>query len=359
MAKPIIVLVHGMGQHTTESFSKEFSDGLDAAFALYPSLRDKSPSDFYSAVSVDYNAVFDEFRSERTEAVSSYSSLAESLQDSGLFKKVIRSIAGLDTAISQDEFLATHLMDVVLYRFTELGEKARIILGQAIADCVADHHSSNVHIVAHSLGAALAHDTLASVYRPEYVPVPSQEKFQNLSTISQRLNSLHMIANTSSVLESFIAAKDSIVKPGVNGCLHRYHEYRHAYDPITWVDPFSPTDNGVWVSESDYNRKYKLVRTTSLTNENGNVHQLEHYLFNPLVHLEIFKCVLGIDLSAEEIEEGRLIYRDQTLRGVSQKLEDEFRGVSISNAKHSIRGLFDAFSMLKNFVEKLGEQYEF
>lgn len=36
MAKPKLILVHGMGSSTSESFKTEFEDACNAAFKLYP-----------------------------------------------------------------------------------------------------------------------------------------------------------------------------------------------------------------------------------------------------------------------------------------------------------------------------------
>jgi hypothetical protein len=36
MTKPVLILLHGMGQHTPESFEKEVTDAANKALSTYP-----------------------------------------------------------------------------------------------------------------------------------------------------------------------------------------------------------------------------------------------------------------------------------------------------------------------------------
>ncbi len=83
-----------------------------------------------------------------------------------------------------------------------------------------------------------------------------------------------------------------------------YREYRNVLDPLTWPRFFNPTDNGDWISkDSWYFKRYQLIDPAicqgscrnNLKNEHGNTHSLGHYLFNPLVHLQIFKKTINVE----------------------------------------------------------------
>ncbi len=73
--KPVILLVHGMGKHTSPkpaqnklgSFGKEFVDAADKALKRYPSHADNSITDFVDVAEFNYDAFFDKIRKKMAE----------------------------------------------------------------------------------------------------------------------------------------------------------------------------------------------------------------------------------------------------------------------------------------------------
>jgi hypothetical protein len=358
MSKNKLIAVHGMGQHTEESFKKEIVDSLKSAFQLYPSLQDKDPEAYTDIISVGYNGIFDAYRekvSDRGKTIEERLKSIDGMSDD-LISKAVKKIASIETEIGEDELFNTHWLDVLLYRYTTLGEQVRIKVGTSIAEALSyvNGGGKNVHILGHSLGTAVVHDTLAKLYEDKF----SLKDIKNLNVTSHKLGSVHMVANTSRVLESFVNVSRSLVKPGGGGCTRFYREYRHALDPITWAKSFNPTDNGGWISnDSWYLNRYRLARPTSLTNEHGNVHSIQHYLENPKVHLEIFSKVLDIKLTKEQIQEGHYNYIDSSLEGKANDLEE-----TVSDLKkldlENVQGLIKSAIALKDFVKKLGGEYK-
>jgi hypothetical protein len=358
MSKPKLIIVHGMGQHTEESFKKEFIDGCKWAFDLYPGYNGKSPEDYIEIVPVAYNDIFDEYREKMANRATPIHERLQFIPDmSGSFlSDATNAIAEIESEINDDDFFKTHWLDVLLYRFTTLGEAVRIRLGAKISSAVGTVNGGGqrVHVLGHSLGTAVVHDCLAKLYDDGYV----LGDLKNLSDVNHKLGSVHMIANTSRVLESFVNVNKSIVKPGPSGCTYTYREYRHKLDPITWPKSFNPTDNGSWISnDSWFFKRYELLTPSSITSQHGNTHNIQHYLANPLVHQQLFKKVFSLELTDEQKLEGHDRYVGFTLAGVADDLDkalEELKTINIENVK----GLIKTVNILKDFVEQLGGQYD-
>ena len=358
MAKPKLILVHGMGQHTADSFKNDFNNACKNAFSLYPDFSGKTAEDYVEIISVGYNDIFDKQRekiAERSNPVLDYLKAMPEMTDN-LATDLIRELTGIESSFDDDDFFLTHWLDVIFYRFTTLGENVRIRVAKEIAKAVgtANGGSSNVHVLGHSLGTAVVHDTLAKLYSDEY-----EIGDENLDVVMHKLGSLHLVANTSRLLQSFVDVDKSVVKPGSGGCTLRYYEYRHTLDPITWPKSFDPTDNGDWISNSSWHfKRYFLHRLTSVTSEHGNTHSINHYVLNPKTHLEIFKRVFGLTLTEEQIQEGHENYIQQTLQGVARDLEQSLAELKTLNLEN-VSGLIIAAKKLLTFIQNLGGQYEF
>lgn len=351
-----IILVHGMGSHTEDSIKKEFTQACEQAFKLYPELIDKKLDSYVTVEAIGYNDIFDQHRNQMANRNQKIQDRLNGL--GGLVNyplgKLINNITKIETSLADDSFFNTHWLDVFFYRYTTLGENVRIKLGKKILEVLRNEQSQHVHVLGHSLGTAVVHDTLAKLYSANYIP--GETKF--LSTARDKLGSVHMVANTSRVLESFVSVDESSVKPGPGGCCSDYFEYRHVLDPITWPKPFTPTDNNDWISHDSFRyKRYELIQPTSITNEHGNTHSLAHYLYNPLVHLPIFDIVFDIGLSDIQLEKGHNAYIANALSGVAQQLEDAIGNLRVHN-QNTVESVILAAQKLKDYVEALGGQYD-
>ena len=357
MSNPKLIIVHGMGQHTADSFKKEFIDGCKWAFDLYPGFSGKSPEEYAEIIAVAYNDIFDEHREKMANRATPITERLQAIpgMNGNTLSEAISALTEIESEINDDDFFKTHWLDVLFYRFTTLGEVVRIRLGEKISHEVGSVNGGGkrVHVLGHSLGTAVVHDCLAKLYDDDYILGNSD----NLSDVMHKLGSVHMVANTSRVLQSFVNVDKSVVKPGHGGCTFYYREYRHSLDPITWPKSFNPTDNGNWISnDSWFFKRYELIRPSSITNEHGNTHNIQHYLANPLVHQQIFKKVFDIELTDEQKMEGHDKYVGLTLSGVADDLHDALEDLKTINIEN-VAGLIKSANALKEFVEKLGGEY--
>jgi hypothetical protein len=135
------------------------------------------------------------------------------------------------------------------------------------------------------------HDALAKGYGPENIS-SATGRVLNLSTITHRLGGVHMVANVSRALQSFVAVGSSVVRPGELGCTSNFLEYRHRLDPITKIRQFNPTDNDGWVPHDVFKSAYQLIEPTSVSAANART---RHYLLTPWCICRSFVCfsVLG------------------------------------------------------------------
>ncbi|WP_406828351.1 hypothetical protein [Microbulbifer sp. ARAS458-1] len=355
MFKPKLIIIHGMGQHTADSFKEEFVEGCRSAFSLYDAFRGTSPEHFVEIIPVTYSDLVDDYRLPVATSTGSFREAIESIPEirTQLLPGAEAAFSALEKDDSNTPLLKTHGLDAFLYRYTRLGQIARERLGRAIAHAARTIHGGvqNVHVLAHSLGTAVLHDTLSQLYTPP----PTLADLGNLDTSHHKLGSVHMVANISRLMESSIKVNQSLVKPSNSGCMYNYREYRHRYDPITWAKPFNPKNDGRWISSGDWQFiAYKLLEFDEVTDEYGNTHKLHNYLNNPLVHRELFKLAFGIEFDEEQTAQGDDRYFCQTRNQITEYLQAAFSDLRNLN---SIDGMIHAAAELKGFVEQRGGQF--
>lgn len=352
MTKRLIV-VHGMGTHTEESVKKEVIDAFTAAFGFYDSLKGKKIDSQFDVVAVSYNSFFDDYRKKLADHSGSLAKRLADIDGSVPFStKAVQSINDVEASLGEDTFFTTHWLDVLLYYLTLLCEPIRLKVAATIADSIGEIGSTNVHVLGHSLGTAVLHDTLAKAYGPENIS--SAGRSLNLSTVSHRLGGVHMVANVSRALQTFVAAGSSVVRPGPLGCTTNFLEYRHRLDPITKLRQFNPTDNDGWVPHSTFQSSYQLIEPTSVTA--ANVHGLDHYLLTPKVHLPLFRLLFGFRPTKAEQEAGEAAYIQTTVQGKAQALQAAFGDLQFGDDE-SLLALLKAAKALKDMVVGFGEQF--
>ena len=355
MAKKTLLVVHGMGQHTTESVNADVIRAMNNAISLYPeTLGDKSVDSLVNVVPVVYNDLLEEYRSRlANEGDLLAKRIAEIDGPNSLLENSIGEVNKIQTLLGEDDFFATHWLDVILYRYTLLSELIRLRVAEVIGTAIAEHGAANVHVLAHSLGTAVLHDALEKSFGPENLVDEHGTNF-NLDITSHRLGGVHMVANVSRTLQTFVKVGSSIVRPGERGCTTVFSECRHRLDPITLIRQFTPTDNGVWTTHNIFHSAYRLVELTSVTA--GNVHSLSHYIENPAVHRPLFRLLFGHRPLKDEREAASELYLQRTVAGKARLLQQAFGDLSFDNMA-SVSKLLVISRDLKNLVVGLGEDF--
>ncbi len=355
MAKKHLLVVHGMGQHTNDSVKAEVADAFTTAFSRYESLKNKKVADLIEIVPVTYADVFDTFRQQRatsSESLSKWLAGVNGMQSLPL--RAVAEVNDIETSLGSDTFFNTHWLDVLLYRFTFLSERIRLKVAAAVGKAITDAQgSTNVHVLGHSLGTAVLHDSLAKAYGPENIE--SDGKALNLNGVSDRLGGIHMVANVSRSLQTFVTVGSSIVRPGPLGCTGVFAEYRHRLDPIPMIRPFNPTNNGEWVPQSIFTSVYSLQGPTPVTE--ANVHRLGHYLLIPEVHRALFRALFNFAPKKAEKTAGEALYLATTVIGKAKALQAAFGDLGGAASEESVKKLLETAKALKDMVQSFGEQF--
>jgi hypothetical protein len=219
-----------------------------------------------------------------------------------------------------------------------------------------DMNEVRFSVLAHSLGTAVAHDTL---HRLATKPINQLEDHGRPNTALQppgfRFHSYFAVANVSRVLWPNGRRIENVsrVRPPVSGLTgNRYYlnqtfrNFRHVADPVPAFWRFGPTGWGDRFMNVDI-RHYRDI----------NVHDLVHYLKHPGVYIRIFTGLLGNNaIPNAEIQavanawkdyEGPLANAKKSLVDLTEGALDQLAGQSTGApdpAKHLVeltKALFD------------------
>jgi len=304
MAQHILFFIHGMGEHD-ETWHEAGLKQLKAAFMEYEFLKGMNFDELFMSVPVVYNDILKRTR-ERANA------------DFAAFKTaVLADIEPADTAASSieteldkysdligagdDHFIWTHILDVILYRFANT---IRMGIDVSVAEQITRTISQNAHsswsVLAHSLGTSVAHNAINSLHNTGFPDAPNGP-IPPLDPLESRCNTLAMICNVSRLLQrSDAKVFETRVMPGSASagrlCSH-YLNARHKLDPFTVLKPFDPD---LWPDAATFSMdRYQHIRPSHLhfeSNELPRVHDFDHYLSNPRVHVPIFRSILGVNI---------------------------------------------------------------
>ncbi|HEX4933582.1 MAG TPA: hypothetical protein VFV33_10420 [Gemmatimonadaceae bacterium] len=277
----LVALVHGMGVHPP-GWSAAIQETLDQVSAPY-AFFDGAP--FRTQVTFAEVAYDDVFVSQ----VSTFAMTADALEAFAQAQGV--DIASTSTWLrhasrTEQNFFWSHCVDVLLYRFfPSIREAAIARVRTQLATAIArarQEGPTEVTVIAHSLGTAVAHDALHSLGSRAF----DGSKAFKAGTF--QLQSLFMLANTSRCLETAPTVHQSCVFPGTLGkgaYTEFYANVRHTLDPVPAVRPFGPAAN--W-------KPSRFVAIDTLDHiRDLNVHGFEHYLDHPLVHIPLLRRVFG------------------------------------------------------------------
>ena len=201
---------------------------------------------------------------------------------------VERLVGWLKTAaVTDNNFIWTHAADVLLYRmFFTVREEVKTSVARDIATELDNSTGvENWSVIAHSLGTAVTHDALDMLWTGQ----PVNGVATGFETRHNQALLLAMVANVSRVLQTTPKVYEGTVKPGPSGqagrgCLN-FQTYRHVLDPFCIPKMFKPEAWPDPTSEED--GVYKYIEIDHI--HQANVHDVNHYLDNPRVHIPLFR----------------------------------------------------------------------
>jgi hypothetical protein len=317
MSKHQIFLVHGMG-----NFELGWSDGvrkrITDAFKAYPKMHDNGWVDKFEFKEINYNDVFEQWRKQwRADAQAAADALTATGLESDTAAKLIQA-AG---ASGGTGFLATHVLDVVAFRFlmpiaqTVCRSVQLQILGHlnSLPSGDAVHYS----VVAHSLGTSVVYETFHAVLTNGV-----DGNGTRLGT-SFLPDNIFMVANMAKLLwnrggNPYPQTLSPDLADG-DGLCFSFSSFRHALDPIPAVDRFNPPDD--WFTPTAPMAEVYLDSLIPAADvQDINVHSFEHYLSHPLVHVPLLRTLTGMpgNVTKKELDDALSAWRANRLS--NQKL---------------------------------------
>ncbi len=360
MSKPILIVVHGMGSATKESFKKKVNNAFNNALNLYPGYEEKKITDYLQIEAIEYNSIFELWRKKLADdATSAFGELDLSFS----YFKLVKEGLKFQSKIEDNKNLYTHWLDVIFY-LTFIGEQVRIsVADQALKiynDALSRQNKPEISILAISLGTAVIHDTLSKLYTGKATDSPNFEEWnrRKIDTRRYRFQTLIQIANVCPLLKTItsISPYKSIVRPGKNGCCKKMFNIDHKLDPIPNLVPFEPDNNEGWLSNSEWARQIFVDIGEIKEITKVNVHDLDHYLANPRVHIELLNSLLPTKFHTRKKDRQAVFtkYLDGTLMKNVKTLRDALKSVKITDSK-SIEEIIGAFKMASEIIKTYEE----
>ncbi len=283
MAKTILFLIHGMGEHGP-GWEVDVKAKLDEVAARYPGLQGTSLWDDVELIPLRYDDHLTDALQHWQASAGAVSAFAEAnkLDHAG-------SLDWLDGVAAEDAgFFWSHVADVVVYRFLKVyRERIRAsvveqIVTPLMAIPAAERDFGRVVFLAHSLGTAVLHDALHLLGTGRFATWASA-----FAAPQARFRAIFTLANVSRVLQDDIKAYESIVQPGPQNKLGSncsvFYNFRHELDPVCAVWRFAPEH----FARSHYHHR-------DLTHyRDWNLHGFTHYLDNPRVHVHLINQILS------------------------------------------------------------------
>lgn len=300
MSRHVVFFIHGMGKHDATWHEKGLKV-MSSAWKQYDNLDDDTLEEWVEPVPVVYDDVFETWRQRmqsdfdgfQAALLGSTPDVAD--EDASQIKKISDKLDKIGEWIGagEDEFVWTHAADVILYRFIKTIRSAiDVSVISQILKRVQQGNFKTWSIVAHSLGTSVAHNCINSLYGA------GVDGIRPLDPRETRPRVIMMVANVSRVCERPGArVYDSRVKPGeptTNRTCGYYLNVRHKLDPFTHPRPF---DRDPWPDAATFSTdRYQHIRPGHVQfgkSELMRVHDLDHYVENPRVHVPFFRALLG------------------------------------------------------------------
>lgn len=323
MAQDLLFFVHGMGQHGKD-WHEDAVQTLRNAWKTYKDVADIDFDTRVKAVGICYSDIFDEFRekwAKSAEGILKVLDQAPTAADTAKLAALVKAGAKALASADDENFVWTHIADVILYRFCSIARQAvDVRVANHIGKTLKESGSPTWSVIAHSLGTSVIHNTLCKMFKG--APVANIPAL----TLNSRPYAVAMVANVSRVLQldelADMKVYNSPVFPGKFSsgalCSH-YLNIRHEYDPFTWPSSFFPDQPGLKFNQPGY----RHLRPETILG--WNTHDLSHYLRLPSVHAPLYRLLRGdVFLTQKEEDDAAMELAQISWNEGTNKLRDWF-----------------------------------
>ena len=338
MAKQLIILVHGMGTYPEGKILKEFKKAISDRAKGF-GIEDDSFLKSVDYREFNYSGYFDAVRTQFAENARARKKGFGYLAGMGFGENLIKQLTTFESKVDKDEFLYTHWLDVILYSTMYFGEKVRVDFITFFEKLRNKYKHDNIHIICHSLGTAVVHDSLAKYYRTDSNPF---DNIPDIMTGDFNIASLWTFANVSrlvNLLNDLTDPLHSTVTTGKDGCASNFVNIRHEYDLFTWFKRYDRSMNN---STTFTNKVFKKV----------NTHDFYEYVTAPEVARAILNFIYEKPVTKAKYNKGVAEYEKGSL---NQEVKDIKKLVNEAVADPSIDSVIQAFKTFKSIQQRINE----
>lgn len=364
--KQLLIVIHGMGKHTPESFKKEIVCAANNALHRYASYTSKKFEEQVYIESIGYDDIFEKMRKEYADSGKTLKKFVSDGLGGSNLPPFIDKLADVESEFGNDEFIYTHILDVIFY-LTLLGEKVRLQVARQFVEAIKKYSSGiRINLVAHSLGTAVMHDTLNKLYTTGYKRATGEmERTANndeiyLDPFTLPVDMYWTLANVSPIittLSGLTGPMDSIVKPGAEGCVGSFLNVFHEFDPFTlkFINRFDPQESDNWVDPMTYQLSYKRYKTTKVARKNthstGDCTEAGGYLEDPLVCHDFLSSLMEFQPGDAEKKAGDDSYKN--IQDEARKIKDFVDSLESLKDQPNLMKLFKMLKAFRDYLDGL------
>jgi len=346
--KPVVLIIHGMGTHSDASVKDEFKIGLQNCMEFFGQNK-FDVNNHFIVKTFNYSESWDEKRKLFADHLNGDIHDSLSLTPS-LIKRILKVTAEFDS----DDFLHTHVLDVLFYltgtlRSQELG-KLHEMLGDEIESKINKFDSQPLIVVAHSLGTGFIHDCLTQLYSSRLNPLTyGLDQLWSIATIS-RLT--HMINRMDDPNKSIVIDHSS-KKPGV--CKVFFPVYNE-YDPFCWFKAYKRKPNQGILINTQHVRDLKKIYGDKESLQ-VNPHDLREYFSDPEVGGRFLAINGVLKMSVNEFTKAQNLYHKTTITGdISVRVRAiKNKLIELENATNNISGIHKRITVLLDVYELIDD----
>ena len=315
MAKNIVFVLHGIGEYDTDWLQADsmVAHQLRVDAKNYGFFEGKSLDTYVEFVPVLYDDVFQRILKHWSDLGEALSNAVPAMPD--VAAKALEYIKKAD----DDKWAIKYAGDVVLYWGFRLFQQRVVLrvlsqITQKIADTIAaSDQVPGYHILAHSLGTAVAHDSLHHLGTEDWLGALAHAPFADpdgdvgrgdrdayLDALERvrsefgianpfhpsifQFETVSMVSNVSGLIHPSENPYHSIVRPGsasAEGAFTKnYININHKYDPISIAGNFKMPR--AWEMQGGIDLKVDHVLYE-------NIHSAAHYMAHPNIHLRLLQ----------------------------------------------------------------------